>query len=233
MDQRPGGSAAAVQGGIKPAMGRRGRPRKDEELTAQEFLKPVSISFLAKVLSKDRKTIEKRLQGLAPVATDDGSLAYNFAQAAERVFASQAAPGGRLTAAALANMKPDELPLLTQAIFWDGQKKRVEFRRAVNDLFRATDFQNALDEVVKVFRDGVLALNDQIPKSQRAGVPLQRVLDDLLMGVEDKATKAVKALNGQSLWAEYALMEEQVEAEADFHNETAQAAPKDEDDRTE
>ncbi|KGJ23770.1 hypothetical protein IX56_00405 [Paracoccus sanguinis] len=214
-------------------MGRRGRPRKDEELTAQEFLKPVSISFLAKVLSKDRKTIEKRLQGLAPVATDDGSLAYNFAQAAERVFASQPAPGGRLTAAALANMKPDELPLLTQAIFWDGQKKRVEFRRAVNDLFRATDFQNALDEVVKVFRDGVLALNDQIPKTQRAGIPLQRVLDDLLMAVEDKATKAVRALNGQSVWAEYALMEEQAEAEADVHNEAAQADHKGEDDRPE
>lgn len=221
MDQPASGSALAGQSGIRPAAGRRGRPRKDEELTAQEFLRPVSISFLAKVLSKDRKTIEKRLQGLAPVPTDDGSLAYNFAQAAERVFAPQPAPGGRLTAAALANLKPDQLPLLTQAIFWDGQKKRVEFRRAVNDLFRASDFQNALDEVVKVFRDGVLALNDRIPHARRNGTPLATVLDDLLVSVAAQANQAVQNLEGQSVWAEYALMEEQMAAEDDVSSGAA------------
>lgn len=190
---------------LDDARSKRGRPAKS---TAQksDFMRPQTVSFLASVLRKDKRTIERRLAGVAPVAREGKSDLYDFADACQAVFRSETG----LSAKALANLDPTQLPPITQAAFWGAQKQRIAVYREAGDLWRSDDIQTALDAIVRVFRDSLLALPDKLKAADQAGKTSQDVAYAILEAVEDQAARSVRELKGQSFSAELALIEEQM-----------------------
>ena len=189
----------------------RGRPPKSAA-EKSDFMKPCTISFLASVLRKDKRTIERKLAGVAPVAREGKSDLYDFSQACEAVFRSETG----LSAKALASLDPTQLPPITQAAFWGAQKQRIAVYREAGDLWRSDEIEMALDAIIRVFRDSLLALPDKLKAAHKAGKTHHDVSYAILEAVEDQAAKSVRELRGQSFSAELALIEEQMSAQEMF-----------------
>ena len=183
----------------------RGRPPKSAA-EKSDFMKPCTISFLASVLRKDKRTIERKLAGVAPVAREGKSDLYDFSQACEAVFRSETG----LSARALANLDPTQLPPITQAAFWNAQKQRIAVYQEAGELWRSDHIEMALDAIVRVFRDSLVALPDRLKAAEKAGKTHQDVAYAILESVEDQASKSVRELQGKSFSAELALVEEQM-----------------------
>lgn len=189
----------------------RGRPAKPQAAKS-DFMKPCTVSFLASVLRKDKRTIERKLAGVAPVAREGKSDLYDFSQACEAVFRSETG----LSAKALASLDPTQLPPITQAAFWGAQKQRIAVYREAGDLWRSDEIEMALDAIIKVFRDSLVALPDKLKAAGKSGKTHQDVAYAILEAVEDQASKSVRELQGKSYSAELALVEEQMTAESLF-----------------
>ncbi|RDD72894.1 DUF1441 family protein [Paracoccus versutus] len=186
----------------------RGRPPKSEA-TKSDFMKPCTVSFLASVLRKDKRTIERKLAGVAPVAREGKSDLYDFSQACEAVFRSETG----LSARALANLDPTQLPPNTQSAFWSAQNSRAAYYRDAGDLWRSEDIEAALDAIVRVFRDSILALPEKLKAAAKSGKTPQDVAYAVLEAVENQAEKSVSELKGESFNAETLLFEEQMAAQ--------------------
>lgn len=185
----------------------RGRPPK-ASVAKQELLRPQTVSFIAAALNKDRRTVERKLAGLEPAVDDGKVVLYDFAQACQSIFRGESA----LSAAALADLRPDQLPPATQAAFWNAQKSRIAVYQEAGLLWRENSVLAAFDAVIKTFRDGVLALPERLKAAERAGLTSDDVARVLLEAVEDQAAKALRELKGQDFSAELALVEELMEA---------------------
>lgn len=190
---------------IDDARAKRGRPRKPEA-TKADFRRPQSVSFIASALGIDRRTVERKLVGLAPVAREGKSDLYGFADACKAIFKSETG----LSAQALANLDPTQLPPITQAAFWNAQKQRIAVYREAGDLWRSDEIEMALDAIIKVFRDSLLALPDKMKAAEKAGETHQDVSYAILEAVENTAAKSIRELRGESFSAELALIEEQM-----------------------
>lgn len=183
----------------------RGRPPK-AEVSKGDFRRPQTVSFIAAVLGKDRRTVERKLAGLTPEHDDGKSVLYDFPQACEAIFRSETG----LSAAALADLRPEQLPPITQAAFWNAQKQRIAVYREASNLWRSEDIEEAVDAVVKVFRDAMVSLPEKLRMAQKAGKTHQDVAYGILEMVEEQAGRSLRELRGQSFSAELALIEEQM-----------------------
>ena len=190
---------------LDDARAKRGRPRKPEA-TKADFRRPQSVSFIASALGVDRRTVERKLVGLAPVAREGKSDLYAFADACKAIFKSETG----LSAQALANLDPTQLPPATQSAFWAAQKARIAVYQEAGDLWRSDVIEHALDAIVRVFRDALIALPDKLKAAEKAGKTHQDVAYAILEAVEDQAAKSVRELQGKSFSAELALIEEQM-----------------------
>lgn len=184
----------------------RGRPPKSAA-EKSDFMKPQTVSFIAAALGgMDRRTVEKRLIGVAPVERRGKSDLYAFPEACKAIFRSETG----LSAKALADLDPTQLPPITQAAFWNAQKQRIAVYREAGDLWRSDEIEMALDAIIKVFRDSLLALPDKIKAAEKAGETHQDVSYAILEAVENTAAKSIRELRGESFSAELALIEEQM-----------------------
>lgn len=209
-DQGPDEFAGDVEAALDfvgaPRRGR-GRPPK-AGVAKQELMRPQSVSFIAAVLGKDRRTVERKLAGIEPAVDDGKVVLYDFAEACQAIFRSE----GGLSAAALADLRPEQLPPITQAAFWNAQKARIAVYQEARFLWRENHVLAAFDSVIKTFRDGVLSLPERLRAAERAGMTADDVARALLESVEETASKALRELNGQDFSAELALVEELMES---------------------
>lgn len=194
---------------IDDARAKRGRPRKPEA-TKADFRRPQSVSFIASALGIDRRTVERKLVGLAPVAREGKSDLYGFADACKAIFKSETG----LSAQALANLDPTQLPPITQAAFWNAQKAKIVVYEETGELWRSDVIEHALDAIVRVFRDSLVALPEKLKAAAKSGKTHQDVAYAILEAVEDQAAKSVRELQGKSFSAELALIEEQMSVQA-------------------
>ncbi|PTX45835.1 uncharacterized protein DUF1441 [Gemmobacter caeni] len=183
----------------------RGRPPKSEA-TKSDFMKPCTVSFLASVLRKDKRTIERKLAGVAPVAREGKSDLYDFSQACEAVFRSETG----LSAKALASLDPTQLPPITQAAFWNAQRQRIAVYQEAGELWRSDQIEHALDAIVRVFRESLVALPEKLKTASSNGKTHQDVAYAILEAVENQAGRSVRELKGKSFSSELALIEEQM-----------------------
>lgn len=184
----------------------RGRPPKSEA-EKSDFMKPQTVSFIAAALGgMDRRKVERKLIGVAPVERRGKSDLYYFKDACEAIFRSETG----LSAEALANLDPTQLPPITQSAFWGAQKQRIAVYQEAGELWRSDHIEMALDAIVRVFRDSLVALPDRLKAAEKAGKTHQDVAYAILESVEDQASKSVRELQGKSFSAELALVEEQM-----------------------
>ncbi|WP_164881700.1 DUF1441 family protein [Paenirhodobacter populi] len=196
---------------IEDARTKRGRPPK-AEAAKSDFMKPQTVSFIAAALGIDRRTVERKLMGVAPAERQGKSDLYAFPEACKAIFRSE----NGLSAQALASLKPDQLPPITQSAFWNAQKQRVAFYQETGELWRSDQIEHALDAIIKVFRESLVSLPEKLKAATKAGKTHQDVAYAILEVVEDQASKSVRELHGKSYSAELALIEEQMSTQDMF-----------------
>lgn len=188
----------------------RGRPPKSEA-TKADFRRPQTVSFISSALGVDRRTVERKLVGLAPVAREGKSDLYDFADACKAMFKSETG----LSAQALANLDPTQLPPTTQAAFWAAQKARMAVYKEAGEFFHADDILLSHASKDKVFRREILALPGKIQAAERNGQSYEDMAHEILKTVADASKKALKELTGKSYAADLRDVEQRLESGED------------------
>lgn len=174
----------------------------------QTLLQPVSISFLSDVLGRDKKTVTKRLAGLAPMSYHRGNVPlYDFRQALEYLVTP------RFNAAeAIRKMGTDDLPVGLQKDVWDARLKQQKWMAQAGDLWRTEDVLDVLGETFQRLKTTTQLWVDQLSESHALPAEvrsdltgmvdaLQRDLHRTLVEMpEERATRAqVSEIEGTDL----------------------------------
>lgn len=159
---------------------RPGRPPKADSAVVQALLNPVSISFLADVLQRDRKTVTKRLAGLAPMGHHRGNIPlYDFRQAIEYLVTP------RLNAAeAIKKMGTDDLPVGLQKDVWDAKLKQQKWMENAVDLWRTEDVLGVLGEAFQRLKTTTQLWIDQLSETHALPTDVRTDLTAMVDGLQ-------------------------------------------------
>ncbi len=164
--------------GKKPGQ-KRSAPKADGAVV-QALLNPVSITFLAEVLQKDRKTVTKRLAGLAPMGHHRGNIPlYDFRQAVEYLVTP------RFNAAeAIKKMGTDDLPVGLQKDVWDAKLKQQKWMENAGDLWRTEDVLEVLGEAFQRLKTTTQLWIDQLSETHALPTEVRKDLTAMVDGLQ-------------------------------------------------
>ena len=171
---------------------RPGRPKKKAAPTTatasggtdaavvQKLLRPVSISFLADVLQRDRKTVTKRLAGLTPMGQHRGNIPlYDFRQAIEHLVTP------RVNAAeVIRKMGADDLPAGLQKDVWDARLKKQKWMENAGDLWKTEDVLEVLGETFQRLKTTTQLWIDQLAETHALPAEVRRDLTGMVDGLQ-------------------------------------------------
>lgn len=128
---------------------------------------PVSVPFLAQEFGLSAPTVKTRLAGLKPADTGNrGEPLYRISEAATLLVGKQ-----RLTATdiekAMKSVRPQDLPAMTQAVYWDAMRKRQAWERDAGQLWRTEDVLDVLTDMFRVLRETIRLWADEIDSESR------------------------------------------------------------------
>ncbi|AWY09501.1 putative terminase small subunit [Ruegeria phage vB_RpoS-V16] len=160
---------------------RRGKsPRAPTVAVVQTLLQPVSITFLADVLQRDKKTVAKRLAGLAPMGHHRGNIPlYDFRQALEYLVTP------RFNAAeAIKKMGTDDLPLGLQKDVWDARLKQQKWMLQAGDLWKTEDVLEVLGETFQRLKTTTQLWIDQLSEGHSLPAEVRTELSRMVDGLQ-------------------------------------------------
>lgn len=159
-----------------------------EDLDWQQFLRPVSVTFLVNVLGMARPNIQKKLVNLPPIGyARNNSPLYDFRQALAYL----------VTPATQTKQKRD----------WDDELKRVKFLQIAGRLWRTEDVQDVFSRVFLLIKDRMtlwveaLAENTVLSDDQRSRVI--EMVDALQSEIHAELVKMPKARRTPSFVAHF------------------------------
>jgi len=127
----------------------------------QALFQPVSITFLAEVLQRDRKTITKKLANLGPMARHRGGTPlYDFRQALEYLITPK-----MNAAEAIKKMGTDDLPQSLQKDVWDAKLKQQKWAAQAGDLWKTEDVLMVLGETFQRLKTTTQLWIDQVSEA--------------------------------------------------------------------
>lgn len=163
----------------------RGRPkssgaRAPTVAVVQTLLQPVSITLLADVLQRDKKTVGKRLAGLAPMSHHRGNIPlYDFRQALEYLVTP------RFNAAeAIKKMGTDDLPIGLQKDVWDARLKQQKWMEQAGDLWRTDDVLEVLGEAFQRLKTTTQLWIDQLSETHALPTEVRKDLTAMVDGLQ-------------------------------------------------
>lgn len=155
-------------------------PRAPTAAVVQTLLQPVSITFLADVLQRDKKTVVKRLAGLAPMGHHRGNIPlYDFRQALEYLVTP------RFNAAeAIKKMGTDDLPLGLQKDVWDARLKQQKWMIQAGDLWKTEDVLEVLGETFQRLKTTTQLWIDQLSEGHGLPAEVRKDLASMVDGLQ-------------------------------------------------
>ena len=146
----------------------------------QTLLQPVSITLLADVLQRDKKTVGKRLAGLAPMSHHRGNIPlYDFRQALEYLVTP------RFNAAeAIKKMGTDDLPVGLQKDVWDARLKQQKWMEQAGDLWRTEDVLEVLGEAFQRLKTTTQLWIDQLSETHALPTEVRKDLTAMVDGLQ-------------------------------------------------
>lgn len=193
---------------IGDAQAKAGRPRREDALKLA-LAQPVSVSFLAEVFSKDRRTIASRLKGVRPVGRQGKSDLYDISQAAEAIFSEP-----RTKPASEDDLTPGQ-----QMALWAARKSKVAVYRETGALWHADHIRAAFDETFKVFRNALLSLPERAKQAECADETLTDVAYAILESVEVQIAKELKDLGHKAFSETWSTVSDEEAAALDTEDE--------------
>jgi hypothetical protein len=154
-------SVANYQRKTDPAIDRRGRPPKNDSEVTSELLASgeATVAQIAQLFNTDAKTLPRRMKGIVPKGTRRGYKVFNIAEAASRIIT----PGYEIEEF-IRQMSPQEMPVLLSKEFWNGQNARINYEKALGNLWPTEDVVEALGEFANVVRITLLLVPDDVDR---------------------------------------------------------------------
>jgi len=114
---------------------------------------------LADLFKLTNKAVQKRISGkVGSVGEDRGSPLFPVCEAAKFLVD----PDGSKIEEALATITPAKLPPQLQDVFWKAQLARQKFLEQRGDLWSTAHVFEAITEILKELRQGILSFEDTI-----------------------------------------------------------------------
>ncbi len=144
-----------------PAVDRRGRPPKNDSEVTSELLASgeATMAQIAQLFETDAKTLPKRMKGIIPRGTRRGYKVYRISEAATRLVK----PGYEIEEF-IRQMSPQELPPLLTKEFWNGQNARLNYEKALGNLWPTEEVIAALGEFANTVRITLLLIADDVDR---------------------------------------------------------------------
>lgn len=173
LDMSPeGGEPAPEKLQTKP-MGSAGRA---DARVVQALLQPVSITFLAQILKMERRTVNKRLAALAPIAQHRGNTPlYDFRQAMQYLVIPKTD-----VSEAIKKMGTADLPTSLQKDVWDAKLKAQTWRERAGELWRTDQVLEVLGDAFQRLRTTTQLWIDQIGDKHSLPAPARKELVELV-----------------------------------------------------
>ena len=141
-------------------------------------------SELADLFNMTPKAVQKRIAGkVQPVSEERGSPLFPVAECAKYLVDADASK----IEEALNTITPAKLPPQLQDVFWKAQLARQKFLEQRGDLWSTASVFEAITEILKELRQGVLAFEDTIEGetalTEEQRLIVRRMSDMLLVGL--------------------------------------------------
>jgi hypothetical protein len=151
-----------------------------DSTVVQKLFQPVSITFLADVLAKDRKTVTRRLAGLTPMGQHRGNVPlYDFRQALEYLVTP------RFSAAdAIKQMGTADLPVGLQKDVWDAKLKQQKWMEQAGDLWKTEDVLEVLGETFQRLKTTTQLWIDQLAETHALPDEVRKDLTAMVDGLQ-------------------------------------------------
>jgi transposase len=147
----------------------------------------VSISQLAQIFSRDKRTVSNLIRGLRPVGERMGYPVFDLGEAAGRL----AEPDDSMILDSIKKLKPTQLPVKLQKEFWDAARSRQRYLEDQADLWRTQDIVDALIEVFKQFKQGCNLMSDAVARETDLTVKQRTIINDLTDSLLDGVRRSL------------------------------------------
>ena len=161
---------------------RKGRPPKSRNEVTSELLATAEATMaqLAQLFETDSKTLPKRLRGLRPAGSRNGTSTYKIREAASRIVK----PGYAIEYY-LRTMNHSELPPLLTKEYWNGQRARQIYEENAGDLWRTSQVVESFAEAFKTLRMSLLLVADGVDRELELSEGQRRIIKRMIDGAID------------------------------------------------
>ena len=151
-------------------MARKGTVAEDLSFLTQG----VSLSFLSSLFRMDRRYAALKLSGVRIISREP-HVKYDFSQAVTKL----ARPDPEQIAEYVKAMRPNDLPPMMQAEFWQGQLRRQKFMVEAGDLWKTTDVLDMLTDVFKTVRVSSMLMADTVARETQLTSRQRTIISEL------------------------------------------------------
>jgi Mg2+ and Co2+ transporter CorA len=141
-------------------------------------------------------TAKRRLAGVVPLRFGaQGSPIYAFAEAAPRLCKIEVSD--QEFEDRIKRMRPQDLPPMIHAVFWDGQNKKATWEKNAKNLWHTEDVVEVLGETFKIVRQTMQLWADDLRQEKRLtddqALYLQQQVDALQDDIYHRLVRMAKS----------------------------------------
>ena len=168
----------------------RGQPDADvddEWQDAGTFYSGVTVHYLCEAFQMAPATVKKKLAH-CPIMfrTPGGVVKYNLPTAAAYLVKPRFD-----IASYIRGMKPNDLPPILQAAYWDAQKKRQDWELNAGELWPTDKVIGALSDTFKLIKTSVMLFSDTLEQEHGLTEPQRLTLTRMTDGLMDEIHNAL------------------------------------------
>ena len=174
--------------------------KSDLDFLGDDTVRPengVNVSWLCTAFGLSRRTVINRMAGVRPIRLGARHAPiYNIGEAAARLVKAEIN-----YVDALKNMRPQDLPPMLQAVFWDAMIKKLDWEKKAKHLWHTSDVLDVLTDLFGTIRVTMQLWPEELEKAHKlSDAQLQFIRDqvDALQGTlyEKMTTRAAMSQTG-------------------------------------
>lgn len=137
--------------------------QSEAPFTLMEAELGVPTAWLSRVFGHSERSVKNRLIGIVPKGyTKRGAPLYVIAEAAPHLVEAKFD-----VEAVIKKMRPQDMPPMLQAVFWDGQNKKLTWAEKAGHLWHTDDVLSVLTEMFKTMRSTMQLWVETVEKAEQ------------------------------------------------------------------
>ena len=148
----------------------------------------VTTTWLALEFGMSQRTVRVKLMGLRPLRyVRANTPIYSVKEASERLV-----EGVVDVSKQMKNMRPQDMPAMLQAVFWDGQNKRADFMKKSGMLWHTEDVVEVLSDMFKNMRSTMQLWVDTLDRVGKLTPEQMLYMREQVDGLQDELYRKLK-----------------------------------------